>query len=931
MNSKRYLVCKRAFIFVLASIFALSFVGMYISVSDVQAAAAPTIVHIPNPSPVKNALFGFSVAGIGDINSDGVGDIIVGAPGDDKVDVLSGLDQSLLGTIYPPDDMDGYRFGYAVSGAGDLNGDGVEDIAVGAPGPSDSTIVSCDEECSSDCPNPECGRVYVFSGDGGDLIRTIFPEDFDFGAFGSDLVSVGDIDCDNVPDIAVGAPNNKASSMGKVYLFSGQDGSQILTATEPEPCAWEVQAIGSFGTYLARISDLTGDGRNDLLVGAPMFDCDPDTDEDLTAGRAFILSTEDGSIFREHWNSVPTLKDHFGAGLCAIGDQDGDNIEDYCIGEPGADAIHLFSGIDGTLIRTIESPIMDASNHYFGFSVAKVNDLDRDGFDDLYVAAPKKGIVYLINSKGEFLIELKDANPVPYQTEGGFGWQIAATEDLNNDSGMDLIIGKPAEASEWQISKAGAVYLVLGAYANTPPVADAGPDRTVSADENCLAKIYLDGSGSYDPDGDTLTFDWTWQYGSASGEKPYVILQLGITEITLTVSDGMDTDTDTVIITVIDTTPPTIVCPQNITAEQTSANGTPVNLGSPAVTDNCDDDPIVTNNAPAVFPLGKTIVTWKAKDFSGNTSFCNQVVTIVDTTPPVIKSLTASPNNLWPPNHEMVPVKVTCVCKDICDISPDSMIISVVSSQPVNDTGDGNTAPDWLITGDLSVELRAEKSGNDKQGRIYTITVECTDFSGNSSRAAVNVTVPHDQGKKSYQSQYYNSATYYNLTSYSLSSYNTASQSIGITPTVQAQAISTPSNLSFNVNNVVNTNISAKNNKAMISVVVNPNKASNVTTSKQAKANTSFTINNFLPSNPLAQAPGNFSTFGLFKQQTLFSGKNNWNFGGNNNWSIGNLMGNQWGRSQNLFNPKISTSFNLPSNFTFSFSTNNSFNNFRFP
>jgi hypothetical protein len=932
MSCKRHLLCKKAFIIVLASIFVLSFVGMYINVRDVQAAAAPTVVRVPNPSPQKDDLFGMAVAGISDIDLDGVGDLIVGAPGADKVYVLSGADQTVIGTIDPPDDMVGYRFGYAVSGVGDLNNDGYEDIAVGAPGPSDSTQVSCDQGCSSDCPNPECGRVYVFSGTGGDLILTIVPEDSDFWAFGSALASLGDVDCDGIPDIAVGAPVLEASSMGKVYAFSGEDGSQIWTTSEPEPCAGEKQAKASFGAHLAVISDVTGDGVNDVLVGAPMFDCDPDTDVDLTAGKGFILSGSDGTIFREHWNPVPTLNDHFGSGASAIGDQNGDGIEDYCFGEPGIDTIYLFSGINGALIRTIESP-EDSSNDFFGFSVAKTDDKDRDGLDDLWVAAPKKGVVYLINGMGDFLIELIDENPVPSETDGGFGWQIATTEDLNDDSGLDLIIGKPAESLGWQLNKAGAVYLVLGAYVNTPPVADAGPDRTVSADENCLAKIYLDGSGSYDPDGDPLTYEWTWAYGSASGEKPYVTLPLGVNVITLTVSDGMDTDTDTVIITVIDTTPPTMVCPPNITAEQTSADGTPVNLGSPSVTDNCDDNPVVTNNAPAVFPLGTTIVTWTATDFSGNTSSCEQVVIIVDTTPPVIHSLKASPNNLWPPNHKMVPVTVTCVCEDICDISPVCMIISVVSSQPVNDTGDGNTAPDWMITGDLSVDLRAERSGNDKGGRIYTITVECTDFSGNSSRAAVNVIVPHDKGKKSYQSKYYNTVTYYGL-----SSYNIASQSLNNTPIAQPHVISAPSNLSVNVNNVVNTNISVKNNKSPITVIVNSNQVSNVNTSKQAKANKSFKFNNFPPSNPLAQAPGNFFTIGLFSQRTFLggnsnwtlSGNNNWSFGRNNNWSLGNFLGSNWSRNKNFYKPKIDISFTFPSNSTFSLSTNNIFN-YRFP
>ncbi|MGA1841458.1 MAG: PKD domain-containing protein [bacterium] len=87
-------------------------------------------------------------------------------------------------------------------------------------------------------------------------------------------------------------------------------------------------------------------------------------------------------------------------------------------------------------------------------------------------------------------------------------------------------------------------------HGNMSPVADAGPDRNVFADANSVAQISLDGSNSYDPDGDPLTYEWTWTGGSASGVNPTVILPVGTTTITLTISDLISTDTDTVVITV---------------------------------------------------------------------------------------------------------------------------------------------------------------------------------------------------------------------------------------------------------------------------------------------------------------------------------------------------------------------------------------------
>jgi hypothetical protein len=75
----------------------------------------------------------------------------------------------------------------------------------------------------------------------------------------------------------------------------------------------------------------------------------------------------------------------------------------------------------------------------------------------------------------------------------------------------------------------------------------------------------------------------------------------------------------------------------------------------------------------------------------------------------------------------------------VCSIS------GVESNEPVNGQGDGNTAPDWELTGALTLNLRAERAGNGN-GRIYTVRVNCSDGSGNASTDTVEVAVPHDQG-----------------------------------------------------------------------------------------------------------------------------------------------------------------------------------------
>jgi hypothetical protein len=93
----------------------------------------------------------------------------------------------------------------------------------------------------------------------------------------------------------------------------------------------------------------------------------------------------------------------------------------------------------------------------------------------------------------------------------------------------------------------------------------------------------------------------------------------------------------------------------------------------------------------------------------------------------------------------MVPATLRVSASDNCDPSAVCKIVSVSSNEPVNGLGDGDTAPDWLITGDLTVNLRAERSGKGN-GRIYTVTFECTDASGNSATGTTTVAVPHDQG-----------------------------------------------------------------------------------------------------------------------------------------------------------------------------------------
>jgi hypothetical protein len=268
----------------------------------------------------------------------------------------------------------------------------------------------------------------------------------------------------------------------------------------------------------------------------------------------------------------------------------------------------------------------------------------------------------------------------------------------------------------------------------TPPVAKC-KDVTVPTDPNlCSAAVASIDDGSFDADGDPVTL-------SQSPAGPY---PLGTTLVTLTVTEpeGLSSSC-TANVTVIDQQKPNISCPSPV-VECTGPNGAVVSF-SPTVSDNC---PGVTSSCTppsgSVFPLGTTPFQCVATDSSGNTNSCNSVVKVVDTTPPVISSLSAFPNVLWPPNHKMTPVTVAVSASDVCSPTVTCKITSVTSNEPVNALGSGNTAPDWQITGDRSVKLRAERSGSGN-GRVYTLAVQCTDASNNSSGAQTTVSVPHNQ------------------------------------------------------------------------------------------------------------------------------------------------------------------------------------------
>ena len=146
----------------------------------------------------------------------------------------------------------------------------------------------------------------------------------------------------------------------------------------------------------------------------------------------------------------------------------------------------------------------------------------------------------------------------------------------------------------------------------------------------------------------------------------------------------------------------------------------------------------------APYPVGATTILWTATDGGGNQKSCTQTIVVKDVEPPKITGAGAVPSSLWPPNHKMVNVAVNYTVTDNCDaLGLISCSLGVTSNEPVDGTGDGDTAPDWEIVDSHHVRLRAERKGNGN-GRVYTIQITCKDTKDNTSSTQTFVQVPHN-------------------------------------------------------------------------------------------------------------------------------------------------------------------------------------------
>jgi hypothetical protein len=187
--------------------------------------------------------------------------------------------------------------------------------------------------------------------------------------------------------------------------------------------------------------------------------------------------------------------------------------------------------------------------------------------------------------------------------------------------------------------------------------------------------------------------------------------------------------------------PPVAVC-QNMTVVAGPDCTAAASIDNGSFDPDAGDTITLTQSPPGPYPLGNTTVTLTVTDSHGAMSSCTAIVTVVDETPPSITNVSATPSVLWPPNHRMVDVTVKYDATDNC--GPVTCALSVSSNEPIDGLGDGDTAPDWEVVDAHHVRLRAERSGT-ANGRVYSITITCSDGTGNTTVKRVTVSVPHDQ------------------------------------------------------------------------------------------------------------------------------------------------------------------------------------------
>lgn len=319
--------------------------------------------------------------------------------------------------------------------------------------------------------------------------------------------------------------------------------------------------------------------------------------------------------------------------------------------------------------------------------------------------------------------------------------------------------------SDGQLVSEPTVVNVTVKFVNFAPVADAGESLAVSEQ----SVVTLDGSRSYDPNGDALTYSWTQMGGSSVAlsdpsavapvfTAPSVGSQGEALTFQLTVSDGLLNSTSTVSILVENVNHPPVA---NAGGNQTRNEGSFIGLDGSGSSDPDGDQlgyqwsqvsgppvllqdansPIAEFEAPLVGPGGETLafqlVVSDGILYSEPAFTRVSILNVND--PPNCSLAQVNPSRLWPPDHKLLPIQITGVTDPNDEVT--ISVLAITQDEPINGLGDGDTGPDAMVIGGQKLLLRAERSGS-ANGRAYQVNFRADDRQGGTCTGSVRITVP---------------------------------------------------------------------------------------------------------------------------------------------------------------------------------------------
>jgi hypothetical protein len=394
------------------------------------------------------ALFGWCVSSAGDVNGDGYSDVIVGAHNYDNGQTDEGrafvYHGSASGLPSTPNwtaesDQAGALFGWCVSSAGDVNGDGYSDVIVGA--------------YQYDNGETNEGRVFLYYGSANGLSSSAnwTCESNQAGAFyGISVSTAGDINGDGYSDVIVGAYayDNGQTDEGRTYVYHGSSSGL------PSSANWTAESNlinVYFGRSVSSAGDVNGDGYSDVIIGAHGF-----TNPESNEGKVFVYhGSGSGLQSSPNWSAESNQTNaYLGVSVSTAGDVNGDGYSDVIVGA------YLFDNgeTDEGMVWVFNGSISGLSNTYswsadgnqisaqLGSSVSTAGDINGDGYSDVIVGAPfydggqtdeGRALVYTGSSNGLIYAWYSESD----QASANYGSAVSTAGDVNGDGYSDVIVG----------------------------------------------------------------------------------------------------------------------------------------------------------------------------------------------------------------------------------------------------------------------------------------------------------------------------------------------------------------------------------------------------------------------------------------------------------------------------------------------------------